>query len=120
MNWNLYSESKGTITTKNINRDASGILLNPGEYSAQLFKQIDGEFSSISTKVNFNVKRLRDGALNNASDLEKIGYSAKIYKLRNKGNELSNNIKELKSNIELLLKSYERAESTDSDLLSKF
>ena len=119
MSWNLYSESKGIITTKNKNRDASGLLLNPGEYSAQLFKQIDGEFSSISTKVNFNVNRLRDGALNNASDTEKITYSANLYKLRNSGSELSNRIKELKSNIELLLKSYERAESIDSELLSE-
>ena len=110
MSWNLYSESKGIITTKNKNRDASGLLLNPGEYSAQLFKQIDGEFSSISTKVNFNVNRLRDGALNNASDTEKITYSANLYKLRNNsGSELSNRIKELKSNIELLLKSYEES-----------
>ena len=118
MNWNLYSESKGTITPKNKNRDASGILLSPGKYSAQLFKQIEGEYSSISSQVSFNVKRLSNGALNGASDLEKIGYSTKIYTLRNKGNELSNNIKELKTNIQLLLKSYERAETTDSDLLS--
>ena len=61
---------------------------------------------------------MSNGALNGTSDLEKIGYSTKIYTLRNKGNELSNNIKELKTNIQLLLKSYERAETTDSDLLS--
>ena len=50
MNWNLYSESKGTITPKNINRDASGILISPGKYSAQLFKQIEGEFFQLVLK----------------------------------------------------------------------
>ena len=119
VSWDLYSESKGTITQKNQNRDATGFMLSPGEYTAQLFKQIDGEFTAISSVEKFKLKRLRSGALENVSDEIKIDYAAKVYNLRNKGNELSNNIKELKNNISLMLKSYERAESTNPDLLSE-
>ena len=68
-------------------------MLSPGEYSAQLYKQINGEYSAISSIEKFKLKRLRDGALENVNDEVKIDYSTRVYKLRNKGNELSTNIK---------------------------
>ena len=39
VSWNLLSESKSIISSKNINKNNSGYMVNPGEYSAQLFKQ---------------------------------------------------------------------------------
>ena len=119
ISWDLYSESKGIITQKNQSRNATGYMLSPGDYSAQLYKQINGEYSAISSIEKFKLKRLRDGALENVNDEVKIDYSSRVYNLRNKGNELSTNIKELKSNISLMLKSYQRAESTNSELLSE-
>ena len=119
VSWNLYSESKGMITEKNVKRDASGLMIGPGEYTAQLHKQIEGKFSPISSTVNFNVKKLSDGALKNESDINKNEFSQSVYELRNSGNELSNNIRKLKSNTEILLKSYERAEAINSDLLDE-
>ena len=72
ISWGLYSESKGIITQKNQGRNATGYMLSPGEYSAQLYKQINGEYSSISSIEKFKLKRLRDGALENVNDKVKI------------------------------------------------
>ncbi len=44
-----------------------GLMVAPGTYTAQLFKQVDGEASAISDPVNVEVVPLRDGALQGAS-----------------------------------------------------
>ena len=63
INWDLRSESTNTIAYKNLNNDDSGPLVNPGDYSGQIYKQIEGEFSAITDKISFNVKPLQQGAL---------------------------------------------------------
>ena len=64
VSWNLFSESKSIISSKNLNKEKKGHMVYPGEYSAQLFKQVEGEFISISEKTIFNVKQLTESSIN--------------------------------------------------------
>ena len=118
INWDLSSESKSIISSKNFNKDESGYMVNPGEYSAQLFKQVAGEFISISEKITFNVKQLTKSSIKGSSVSITSEFRDELHNLRDQANNLSNNIKDLKTNINMMLKAYERGTSLDENLHS--
>ena len=118
INWDLSSESKSIISSKNFNKDESGYMVNPGEYSAQLFKQVAGEFISISEKIAFNVKQLTKSSIKGSSVSITSEFRDELHNLRDQANNLSNNIKDLKTNINMMLKAYERGTSLDENLHS--
>jgi len=93
-------------------------MVNPGEYSAQLFKQIEGEYISISDKKTFKVDQISEGALEGVSIEQISQFRQKLNKLRNDGNNLSNDIKDLKVKINMMLKAYKRGELIDKNLHS--
>ena len=112
----MSSESQSTISEKNFNKEASGSMVNPGEYSAQLFKQIEGKYISISDKRTFKVNQISKGAIEGVSIEQISQFREKLNNLRNDGNNLSNDIKDLKVKINMMLKSYKRAALLDEDL----
>ena len=116
VSWNLSSESQSTISKKNFNKEESGSMVNPGEYSAQLFKQIEGEYISISDKKTFKVDQISEGALEGVSIEQISQFRQKLNNLRNDGNNLSNDIKDLKVKINMMLKAYKRGELLDKKL----
>ena len=116
VSWNLSSESQSTISKKNFNKEESGSMVNPGEYSAQLFKQIEGEYISISDKKIFKVDQISEGALEGVSIEQISQFRQKLNNLRNDGNNLSNDIKDLKVKINMMLKAYKRGELLDKNL----
>ena len=118
INWDLSSESTSIISSKNFNKDESGYMVNPGEYSAQLFKQVAGEFISISEKITFNVKQLTKSSIKGSSVSITSEFRDELHNLRDQANNLSNNIKDLKTNINMMLKAYERGTSLDENLHS--
>ena len=118
VSWNLSSESQSTISKKNFNKEESGSMVNPGEYSAQLFKQIEGEYISISDKKTFKVDQISEGALEGVSIEQVSQFRQKLNNLRNDGNNLSNDIKDLKVKINMMLKAYKRGELLDKKLHS--
>ena len=118
INWDLSSESKSIISSKNFNKDESGYMVNPGEYSAQLFKQVAGKFISISEKIAFNVKQLTKSSIKGSSVSMISEFRDELRNLRDQANNLSNNIKDLKTNINMMLKAYERGSSLDENLHS--
>ena len=118
VSWNLSSESQSTISKKNFNKEESGSIVNPGEYSAQLFKQIEGEYISISDKRTFKVDQISRGALEGVSIEQVSQFRQKLNNLRNDGNNLSNDIKDLKVKINMMLKAYKRGELLDENLHS--
>ena len=118
VSWNLSSESQSTISKKNFNKEESGSMVNPGEYSAQLFKQIEGEYISISDKKTFKVDQISEGALEGVSIEQISQFRQKLNNLRNDGNNLSNDIKDLKVKINMMLKAYKRGELLDKKLHS--
>ncbi len=112
-NWDLRRESKNIISSQNYNNKNSGIIVKPGKYSAQLFKQVNGIFIAISEQVNFNVKLLRENENNINTSIE---FWEEVDILSNKCYDLSTNIKDLKTHIEILHVAYERAHLTNADL----
>ena len=48
--WNLTADPNTTIRQENMNKKSRGILVSPGNYYAEIFKQIDGKFISISNR----------------------------------------------------------------------
>ena len=116
VSWNLSSESKSLISSENFNNDEAGYMVNPGKYSAKLFKQVAGEFISISEKITFNVEQLNKSSIKGNPIAITSEFNDKIYNLRDNANDLSNNIKDLKTKISVMLKAYERATSLNKNL----
>ena len=118
INWDLHFESNQTISNENFNNDDSGPLVIPGKYSAQLYKQIEGEFTAVTNKVNFNVTPLTQGSLTGNSYEIGLKFWQDVHQLRNKVNILSDEVKETKKKINIMLKAYERAKYIDESLQS--
>jgi photosystem II stability/assembly factor-like uncharacterized protein len=119
VNWDLKSESANIISDKNINKDNSGPLAAPGNYAGQLYKQIDGNFYAITDKIKFNVKPLRSGSLPGNSYNIVVKFWEDVNQLRDKANNLSSEIKEIKNKTNAMIKAYERARYTDESLQDK-
>ena len=115
VSWDLKSESKNTISEDNINKDINGNLVVPGLYYVQLFKQIQGQFTSLSNKIDFKIKPLHK-SYSNDSYTESVNFWQEVDVLRDKINNLSNKIKTNKNKINLNLKAYEKANLTDEEL----
>ena len=93
-------------------------MVSPGKYSAQLFKQVEGEFISISEKIFFNVRQLTESSIKGSSISIISEFKDDLYNSNEKANNLLENIKDLKTKIDIMLKAYERATSLDKNLHS--
>ena len=117
VSWNLLSESKSIISSKNLNKEKEGYMVSPGKYSAQLFKQVEGEFTSISEKVLFNVKQLTESSIKGSSISKISEFKDDFYNSNENANNLFEDVQDLKTKIDMMLKAYERAASLDKNLL---
>lgn len=117
ISWNFTGESNNVLTAKNVNRESSGGLLPPGEYSAELFKQVDGSVSAISEKVQFSVEERGTSSLKTASLADNISYWDKVSQLRTQTIQFGNDLQEAKVDINIMLKAYSRAPKQDNELL---
>ena len=71
--WDLKYPAPNALRLKapgNPDFQPQGLMVAPGTYQAQLFKQLNGETTAISEKVNVEVVPLREGALKGASKSE--------------------------------------------------
>ncbi|MAO71791.1 MAG: glycosyl hydrolase [Flavobacteriales bacterium] len=118
VSWNLLTESKSIISSKNLNEEKKGYMVSPGKYSAQLFKQVEGEFISISEKIFFNVRQLTESSIKGSSISIISEFKDDLYNSNENANNLLENIKDLKTKIDIMLKAYERATSLDKNLHS--
>ena len=113
VSWDLTSESKNIITEDNFENSSRGNLIAPDEYSAQMFKQIEGKYIAISNKVKFNVVPLKQGALKGSPYNQVVSHWNEVSELRSKIYHLSKQIKDLKNKSLIALKAYQRAELVD-------
>ena len=74
-NSSLYSEIRADISSK------------PGEFTAQLFKQIEGEFIAISDKVDVNVNLLNQDLFDSIGSNKDNDFWKKLYSIRAKAND---------------------------------
>jgi len=61
--WDLTYPSKGAVRTGRSNGNADGLPAVPGTYSVTLAKEVDGVVTELDGPVEFEVKRLYEGAL---------------------------------------------------------
>ena len=119
VSWDLKSDANYLITDKNISKDLYGNMVRPDKYYAQLHKKINGRFSPISNKTEFNVNAL----LSHVDDLKNIddvvNYWEDIEKLKRSVYELSHEINVAQSNLNKLLKAYNLSSKIDSSIERK-
>ena len=119
ISWDLTSESKNIITKDNFENSSRGNLIAPDEYSAQMFKQIEGKYIAVSNKVKFNVVPLEHGALKGSPYNVVVSHWNEVSELRSKIYHLSKQIKDLKNKSLIALKAYQRAELVDEKINMK-
>ena len=116
VDWDLRTESKQTITAENKDRNRQGYQVGPGTYGAQLFKQVEGTYSAIGEKVNFDVKQFKQGALEGSSTEAVVAHRKNIDGMRARLNDFNTDLKDTKNKVEALLKAYERATAVNEKL----
>lgn len=117
--WDLKSAPSSVITSSNTERNRGGAMVAPGIYTAQLFKQIDGVYSTISEKVNVEIVPLRKGHLQGASYEKVVAFWQNLQEMYANVSMLSMNVKYAQEKVDRMLKAYERAEKTDDALNSE-
>lgn len=116
INWNLSTEPTYTISANNLKRNGSGHMVAPGNYSAQLFKQIDGKYTSLGEKVSFEVKAFGKSALKGSTPDKTVAHWKTISNLSTKVSDLGADAKDTKDAINMMLKAYDRAPKSDENL----
>ncbi|MDN5214734.1 glycosyl hydrolase [Fulvivirgaceae bacterium BMA12] len=116
ISWDLSTEPTYTISAKNVDTEGKGYMVEPGSYTAQLFKKIEGKYIGIGEKVSFEVKVFNKGALAGSSPEKVAEHWKTIASLSAKTNDLETDIKDTKDAIKIMLKAYERAPKSDENL----
>lgn len=112
MSWDLLTESMFTISIHNIHSKRTGYRVPPGNYSAQLFKKIEGQYSAIGAKVSFDVKPFSKGALQGSSPEKVVKHWKNVSMLYAQVHDLGVDLRETKQLIRVLLKAYDKAPSS--------
>ncbi|MBL6668664.1 MAG: glycosyl hydrolase [Flavobacteriaceae bacterium] len=122
MSWDLSTASMATVSAKNVDKVMKGYMVEPGNYSAQLHKQIQGKYISIGEKVSFEVHASSIGELAGNSPEKVAKHWKTIATLSDKINTLKTDIEDTRGRIKIMLTAYDRAtksnETLHSDLLN--
>ena len=74
ISWDLTSESMEVLSSLNYNKEQSGPMVNYGQYSAKLFKRINGLDIPISEMVFFSIKPLYENSLKAQSTEKTVNF----------------------------------------------
>lgn len=116
VSWDLSTESTATISSDKLHRNWGGHQVGPGNYSAQLFKQIDGSYSAIGEKVTFTVAQFGKGSLDGSSPEAVVAHWKNVQVVRDAIGDLRSDLKDTKKKVDAMLESYDRATSSDVQL----
>jgi photosystem II stability/assembly factor-like uncharacterized protein len=116
VSWDLSTESNFTISPKNLNDERTGNMVGPGNYEAQLFKQIHGNYSSIGKRILVEVKPLRKGSLTGSTPEEVVNHWELLMTIRAKTKDLEVDVATTRKTVMAMLKSYDKAPTIDTSL----
>jgi photosystem II stability/assembly factor-like uncharacterized protein len=116
ISWDYATDSKMTISPENMKRDRSGYRVGPGTYSAQLHKQIEGSYTTIGEKVDFEVKQMGKGALAGSTPDAIIAHRKNVESERGRSNDLRADLRDTENTVNVMLKAYDRAPKSDKKL----
>ena len=114
--WDYSANTQRRITADNMAKDGYGPNVGPGNYSAELFKQVNGVFASISETVSFEVAQHGQGALEGNSMNATISHWDIMHDFATRCYALSNDIEESVTEVEVMLEAYNRAPTLDENL----
>jgi hypothetical protein len=114
--WDFSAESPNRIGPDNLNKNASGSWVMPGIYQAQMFKQINGKFSPITEKIEFEVAPLKKENVDATNLNEVVLFWSKTQKMSAKAQMLSEDVKSAQRKIDILIKAYQYAKQLDENL----
>ena len=109
--WDLKHKSYATITARSGWREMTGPFVTPGNYSATLYMQKDGNLELLDGPIEFNVNLLREGVLKGASFDEYNSHLNDLASLYKKYSKYSDTFYGLESKLNLLEKALLLSES---------
>ncbi|MTI87119.1 MAG: glycosyl hydrolase [Balneolaceae bacterium] len=121
INWELDYASKDVVE---VNEQpggwfGGGFKVTPGTYTATLYKKIRGEVSPLSNPVTFEVKPLRDGTLERASNSEIAAFRETLTSFQQDLSLLSDELDEQINHIKAMQVALSRASKENIDLEKK-
>lgn len=116
--WNLRAASRTPVTPGNAEKTPDGVMMPPGTYHAQLFKQVDGSFTPVSDRVEVRVAPLRKGHLPGSPPEAVADHGRKVEALRARATLFRQRLDRTTARNELMLAAYARAARTDTTLLA--
>jgi photosystem II stability/assembly factor-like uncharacterized protein len=119
VSWDLSTEPTHTISDKNVDNAGKGHMVGPGNYSARLFKKIEGNNIGIGENVSFEVKEFNNAALAGSTPKRVVEHWNTMSSLSAKTNDLATGIEDTKDAIKIMLTAYHRAPKSDETLHSE-
>ena len=121
VNWDLRHSSKNVVDLDEgfEDIDADGFMATPGTYTATLTKVEEGEVTTLSDPVEFDVTPLREGTLDGASDEEIASFRETLESFQQALESTSNTLEEQVDKVESMQAALSRAEATAPDLMSR-
>lgn len=119
IHWDLKNASAQTIRKENSKKLGVGYKIAPGNYSAQLFKKIEGRFTQISETVSFKITEQKRGVLKNNSLQEVTEHWKNISAISTKFNDFKIELNENLNFVDMMYLAYENAQKSDNTLLEK-
>jgi len=121
VNWNLKTASQRAINPDrtNSNWQPEGHMVAPGKYTVTLSKQIDGVVTNLSEPMEFEVERMRKGALEGAEPDKVVAFWEEIEVLQGKMSAVSMAIQNTEKKINAMEKALSRTDVDPTMLNSK-
>ncbi|ALO15927.1 Ycf48-like protein [Salinivirga cyanobacteriivorans] len=121
VNWNLKIASQRAINPDrtNSNWQPEGHMVAPGKYTVTFSKQIDGVVTNLSEPMEFEVERMRKGALEGAEPDKVVAFWEEIEVLQGKMSAVSMAIQNTEKKMNAMEKALSRTDVDPTMLNSK-
>jgi len=118
VNWDLRFASNRAIGAGGsfFSDNDSGFLAAPGTYTVTLSQQVDGETTELAGPREFEVKRLREGALDGAPPEQTVAFWKRIAELQRSTSAANATLEQTRERIDNLRTALSRAEAAPDGL----
>ncbi|WP_439475023.1 VPS10 domain-containing protein [Algoriphagus formosus] len=118
MTWDLTMASQGVIDPDRLRAGGyGGMMALPGTYSAKLVAYKDGEMTPMGESVSFEVKPLREGALEGKSLAEIKAFRAELSEFANELTLAESDLEEALKQVQAMQVAVSRSEKMDAALV---
>jgi len=117
ISWDYTTDPINTLYTAKGAGRSNSPMVAPGTYSAQLYKQVEGQFTALTEPVAFEVKAFKQGALLVPNPPKGVAqYWRQVAELGVQVNDLRHEVNETVDHVNRMLLAYERAPKLDTAL----